>query len=180
MVSYDFELRYPGTWIEGIDNDIAFKASMSLEMMSTQLVDACYALNMFETSRIAVISQLRNNDLAVASPMSRAIARRRPFIYAEAFVGDLEMLLKHIAALETLLVDPSGVIKARESFEASLPHLSHVRNSIQHADERAHGRARGNPIETQQVNELGISAPGTVECDKARRGGKKQQRQVAI
>lgn len=167
MPNYSFELQVPGTQIDGLDDGVAVKAFASLQMMSTNLVDAAYALTAFEVSRAEVRSQLSaedstsNEDRRPAPPMHHEFLRRRPFIYATVFVHNLDMLSKHLGALEELLDDPAGVSKANEALNASVPDLKGVRNSIQHAEDRLRGRREGGKdIKAKPINKSGVYVPG--------------------
>lgn len=160
MQSYSFELRFPGTRIDGLDDEKAFLASLILQAMSTVLLDAAYALTAFEASSAEAQPPRNGKAFDAQNPMLKALVRRRPFIYAKTFVSSLDILEKHLANLETMLDDPSSIIRARVAFKSTLPDLRGVRDSVQHAEERVQGKARKKKIQTQPIDKLGIKAPG--------------------
>jgi hypothetical protein len=95
--------------------------------------------------------------------LPRAYAHRLPFIHARTFMRSLAQLGRAISALATLDTGPASaaIAAARNEFDAALPHLKPVRDSIEHGEDRIRGldRAR-NKMTLAPIENRMIHAPG--------------------
>jgi hypothetical protein len=88
---------------------------------------------------------------------------RLPFIHARTFLTTLARVERAMWALAKLDLDgaESNVASARSGFEAALPGLKGVRDSIEHAEDRMRGRGRGGRALTlQPINNRLVNTPG--------------------
>jgi hypothetical protein len=95
--------------------------------------------------------------------LPRSYARRLPFIHARTFLTSLAQLGRAMSAMATL---DTGEAKptigaTRDRFEAALPHLKPVRDSIEHAEDRMRGLDRnGKTMALAPISNQMIEAPG--------------------
>lgn len=93
----------------------------------------------------AVSLHLRRQEWATGR-VPDSYARRLLFIHAHTVLYALDAIGK---ALNTLVGNtdlPDAVRDARDSYAAALPHLTSIRNSAQHLEDRARGRGPGKKV----------------------------------
>ena len=140
------QLRYPGTWIVGLDRDVAFTTETFLRALGTSLVDAALSLDMFESAEAKLNSALRKGpgDFSFSTQQ-----RRLPFIHARSFVLALYDVQKLICVLGRLSSQGSSDVEAAMAeFTSRLPDLKNVRDSEQHLEERLQGLANREKLPT--------------------------------
>jgi hypothetical protein len=98
-----------------------------------------------------------------AGELPRSYAHRLPFVHARTFLTSLAQLgraMSEMAKLETGEARPK-IIAARDAFDAALPHLKPVRDSIEHAEDRMRGLDRHRqPMTLAPISNQMIEAPG--------------------
>ena len=87
---------------------------------------------------------------------------RLPFLHARSFVTALESIRKAFEAMKELPGVPSAVAEIVQRIDDDIPAMKHVRDSIQHGEDRVRGLMRGKPIELKPVDNELVSAPGGV------------------
>ena len=92
-----------------------------------------------------------------------ALRHRLPFLHAETFVTSLAQVGRGLRTLATFALNGAEpeVLAARDDFEAALPALKHVRDSVEHAEDRVRGRGKGGQaLALQPVMNGLVHAPG--------------------
>lgn len=86
-----------------------------------------------------------------------------PYLHARTFLTCLAQIGRALRALSSLDLGASqaAVVAARDEFDAALPALAHVRNSIEHAEDRARGLGKGGrKLTLAGISNNMIEAPG--------------------
>ncbi len=113
-----------------------------------RLIDAAFALHLFE--------EAMTGDLPNGLPGGDEGRQRLLRLQALAFVDALAGAGRSLKAWAALLGDAKTIAEARE-FDTAFPQLIHLRDSIEHEDERAQHQAWKKPIplETIEITDLG-------------------------
>lgn len=157
-----FELRYPGTWIEGLQSEkVAFQASNLLSALETDLADAAVALELFEQAQATFRQYMERGADSGGVPVQ--YRRRLPFLYAHALLFALDGIAKVLEKLKSIPGLPTPVARACDAFRTKLPGVVPVRDSAHHREDRIRGRGRREqPLALKPISTGGISAPGGV------------------
>ena len=94
--------------------------------------------------------------------LPRELQHRLPFLHAETFVTALARVRRTLQVLCDTGVDTTGEIaRACADFDAGVPALKAVRDSVEHAEDRMRGRNRkGQMLTLAPVTNSAIHAPG--------------------
>lgn len=85
------------------------------------------------------------------------------FMHAKTFLLALDRIDKHFGVLARSPGVPAAVAEAKVAFEAVLPALRGVRNSIAHHEDRSRGLAKdGKPLDLKPIDNEIARAPGGV------------------
>jgi hypothetical protein len=98
-----------------------------------------------------------------AGELPRSYAHRLPFLHARTFLTSLAQLgraMSEMAKLDTGVAETT-IREARDRFDAALPHVKPVRDSIEHAEDRMRGLGRDKKAMTlAPISNRMIEAPG--------------------
>jgi hypothetical protein len=130
-----FDLHFPGHWIEGPDRDWAYENQHLLSLIQTLFREAVAAYSMFRPpvilNTIEEILQQRENE----SPYEGCLNS----IYAKAFVFALDGIQKLLSRLCEFLEPPQDVKSLVEEYEKEFGHHRYVRDSAIHIEDRGRG-----------------------------------------
>lgn len=85
---------------------------------------------------------------------------RLPFLHARSFVTALEGIRKVFQAMQALPGAPLEVERIVRGIDEDIPAMKHVRDSIQHGEDRVQGLQRGKPIQLKPISNSLVHAPG--------------------
>src|SRR5690606_12806212 len=86
-------------------------------------------------------------------------------LHARSFLFTMDRLRRIVNALACEPSAPSGVLAAKESLGALLPHVKDVRDTSAHIDERSAGHRRnGKPLDLQPSDDDFVSGEGVALC----------------
>jgi len=94
-----------------------------------------------------------------AGHLPASYEHRLPFIHARSFLLTMDRLKRLLDALARMPARPPGVVKAVERFDALVPDLKGVRDTVAHIDERSRGLAWGKKLDLKPVDNALIHAP---------------------
>ena len=130
-----FDLHFPGHWIEAPDRDWAFDNQHVLSLIEMLFREAVVAYSLFRPLVIPgtteEILQQRENE----SPYDGCLNS----IYAKAFVFALDGIQKILSRLCEFLEPPQVVKSLVEEYEKEFGHLRYVRDSAIHIEDRGRG-----------------------------------------
>jgi hypothetical protein len=139
-----FDLHFPGNWIEGQDRDWAWQNDHVLGLIESLFVEAVTAYSLFrpitaenfrelfqenETGGISIVPQ---------SPYERCLNA----LYAKAFVFALDGVEKLISCLCKYLHPPVAVKALHEQYRGQFGHLKLIRDSAIHLEDRGRCKTR--------------------------------------
>lgn len=87
---------------------------------------------------------------------------RIPTMHARSFVYALDEIEKALEILEKNANMPESLAGIKEEWSATFPHLSEVRNSAHHMEDRVRGKRRNKDIDPAPVSVPGIETSGGV------------------
>lgn len=85
--------------------------------------------------------------------------QRLPFLHARSFVTALESIRKAFQAMQKLPGMPTEVAEVVRGIDEAVPAMRHVRNSIQHGEDRIRGLEHGRTIDLKPVDSRMVKAP---------------------
>lgn len=124
-----FDLSFPGNWIEGDDRALAAENLLTLRHVKGLYEEAVAAFSQFDPITIENFEEKFNE-----SAYSRCLNN----IYAKAFVFALDginKLLKHLQPKEQ-------IESFKAEYESHFGHLKHIRDSAIHIEDRGRGKDR--------------------------------------
>lgn len=101
-----------------------------------------------------------------------SLISKPPFVFAKAFIHALDLFGKFLGDIAQDRSAPSGINAIHDRFFEALPDLKGVRNSIQHAEDRSKGMARGKKIDLKEIDKSKISIEGTALVNSGLSGSK--------
>jgi hypothetical protein len=145
-----FDLTFPGYWLEGEDRDQAFQISHTLNMIQSLFTEAVASYASFQPLTSENINdhfeKWTNND---ETPYERCLNG----IYAKAFVFALDGIEKLFNHLVTSYSSPEKVKHLHEEYRKLFGHLKHIRDSAIHIEDRGRGKTRKQkPLNTYIVH----------------------------
>jgi hypothetical protein len=144
-----FDLTFPGIWLEGEDRDQAFQISHTLRMivdLFTEAVASCALFKPLTAENIEAHLEKWNND--DETPYERCLNG----IYAKTFVFALDGIEKLFNHLVTSYSSPEKVKHLHEEYKNLFGHLKHIRDSAIHIEDRGRGKTRKQkPLNTHIV-----------------------------
>jgi hypothetical protein len=138
-----FDLNFPGFWIEAADRDWAWKTFQVLQLIESLFVEAAAAYSLFRPITADNFLEFIDSD---KSPYERCLNG----LYGKAFVFALDGIGKLLSRLCEHLDPPPAVGPLREKYETQFGHLKHIRDSAIHLEDRGRGVTRfQKPIDTR-------------------------------
>jgi len=130
-----FDLHFPGTWIEDTDRNWALENNLVLKSVQNLFVEAVAAYSLF---RPITADNSRESIHKDQSPYQRCLNG----LYAKAFVFALDGIGKLLSRLCKHLRPPAAIRPLCEDYEREFGHLKHIRDSAIHIEDRGRGRTR--------------------------------------
>lgn len=148
-------------------NDPEMNLTVLLEGCTRELAKAAIALEEFnsalamqrESLRRAMGDPLPDAESTTDAGLPPEYERQKPFLYAEAFVGALKSINNYVQRISVQPGVPAAVADALNVFNASVPGVTDVRDSLQHRDERALRTTEGRAIEPHALDGPMVRAP---------------------
>jgi len=132
----EFNLHFPGIWIDGEDRDWAFQVRHALRLVEDLFVEAVAAYALFQP----ITSE---NIHEVIKDQKSRYEECLDGLYAKAFVfalHSIEKLLHRLSAED--MHSPSGVQSLYDDYRHQFGHLKHIRDSAIHIEDRGLGVTR--------------------------------------
>jgi len=151
-----FDLRYPGTWLNGMsDAGLRTQVDTLFHVLTSHLADAAVGLAMFEEA----VPTLRAAQPAQGNA-PRSYLHRLPFIHAHTVLYALDAIDKMLGVLARTSGLPAGITAAQAALRTALPHLTAIRDSAHHLEDRSRGLDRRSaPLPLQPISNQMINAP---------------------
>ena len=130
-----FDLHFPGTWIEGADRNWAFENYLVLRHVQDLFVEAVAGYSLF---RPITADNFRESIQRDQSPYERCLNA----LYAKAFVFALDGIAKLLSRLCKHLHPPAAIRPLCEDYERQFGQLKHIRDSAIHIEDRGRGKTR--------------------------------------
>lgn len=138
-----FDLHFPGHWIEGTDRNWASESYLVLSNIQGLFIEAVAAYSKFDP-----ITEKNYKNKIYESPYSRSLNS----IYAKAFVFALDGINKLLSRLCKYLDPPATIKTLRKEYESRFGHLKHIRDSAIHIEDRGRGKTRHEkPLNTSII-----------------------------
>ena len=139
----EFDLSFPGIWIEGKDRDWAFNVQHILSLVEGLFVEAVASYGLFQPITFENMRKLRETQRSRYEECLN-------LLYAKAFVFALhgiEKLLQHLC--DKSMHPPSEIQKLYDDYMSSFGQLKHIRDSAIHIEDRGRGvNRKQEPIPT--------------------------------
>lgn len=137
-----FDLYFPGSWIEAADRDWAFQSKLVLDQIEDLFVESVAAYSLFRPMSLEDYRGLMNKDY---SRYERCLNN----LYAKAFVFGLDGINKLLSRLCQNLEPPTAILPLYAKYNKIFGHLRHIRDSAIHIEDRGRGVTRTQkPINT--------------------------------
>jgi hypothetical protein len=141
-----FDLAFPGHWIEGEDRDRASQVQHILSLIQGLFTEAVVSCALFKPITGAnikdCIARFRKGD-------ESAYERCLNGLYAKAFVFALDGIQKLLHRLSESLNPPQEVNRLYKEYKKHFGHLKHIRDSAIHIEDRGRGKTRTQkPLDT--------------------------------
>jgi len=137
-----FDLYFPGSWIEGADRDWAFQSMLVLHQIENLFVESVAAFSLVRPMTIDNYQEFMGRE---HSQYERCLNN----LYAKGFVFALDGIYKLLYRLCQYLNPPPAVLLQRDKYIERFGHLKHIRDSAIHIEDRGRGVTRTqNPINT--------------------------------
>jgi len=128
-----FNLSFPGHWIEGDDRNWASESYLTLSHIKGLYEEAVVAYSQFDP-----ITAENYKDKINEPIYSRCLNS----IYAKAFVFALDGINKLLLKLCRHLHPPEQIKTLKTEYENRFGHLKHIRDSAIHIEDRGRGKTR--------------------------------------
>ncbi|CAO3425831.1 hypothetical protein [Azospirillum argentinense] len=140
------KITYPGTWLS-LDRYDKFKLFSYMQYTEEEITNAISSYCCFHIEQEATDKRLQEmlnigGFRTEFQIIDNNLLFRMPFIMARSFVTSLHLsrrMIEYIASNAVYKEDASSAILR---FDQAYPALKHVRDSIQHHDERTQGKGR--------------------------------------
>ena len=144
-----FDLIFPGHWIEGKDRDQAFQAQHILSLIQGLFIEAVvsYALCQPITADNVreYMDECQRDD---ETPYERCLNG----LYAKAFVFALDGIEKLFNRLVEMSNSPKEIKLLYEKYKTLFGHLKYIRDSAIHIEDRGRGKTRNQePLNTHII-----------------------------
>jgi hypothetical protein len=152
-INYDklkeFDLTFPGHWIEGEDRDWAFQTQHILSLIQGLFTEAVVSYALFQPITGAnvrdYIARFKRGD-------ESAYERCLNGLYAKAFVFALDGIEKLINRLVITFNPPKEIKNLHKKYKSRFGHLRHIRDSAIHIEDRGRGKTRKQePLDTHII-----------------------------
>ena len=130
-----FDLNFPGIWINGDDRDQAFQIRHVLGLIQSLFVEAVASYALFQPITAQNVRDFIDRD---ESPYERCLNG----LYAKAFVFALDGIEKLLNRLSVNSNPPQEVKRLHEEYKRYFGHLKHIRDSAIHIEDRGRGVTR--------------------------------------
>ena len=131
------------------DIELSIQLRSAQFAMETAIQDLNLSLFMFQNwNKIASTSIAHGNEQVIE--FNEKLGRRMPFHQANSFLYALDTFYKVFRTLTIIPKIKESAIGLFNQFNASFPHLSIVRNSAQHIEDRYQQKARGKNIKVEE------------------------------
>lgn len=137
-----FDLYFPGIWIEGEDRDWAFKNYLVLKQIEGLFIESVAAYSLFQP---VTAENYRNYIDKHHSPYESCLNG----LYAKSYVFTLDGIGKLLSRLCQKMGPPPEVLSLFKKYNSHFGHLKHIRDSAIHIEDRGRGVTRSQePINT--------------------------------
>jgi hypothetical protein len=137
-----FDLYFPGHWVEGEDREWAFQVNHVLGLVQSLFVEAVAAHALFQP-----ITQ--ENVLEYISKQESPYEGCLRGLYAKAFVFALHSIGRLLGWLSSAKMNPpDGLQELYQDYKSHFGHLKHIRDSAIHIEDRGRGVTR----QQQRIN----------------------------
>ena len=135
-----FDLYFPGTWIEGVDRNWASHNRLALSNVKSLFEEAVAAYWKFDPITAENYMDKMDEPLYVRCLNS---------IYSKAFVFALDGINKFLFKIQKYLNPPKPIEKLITEYKNHFGHLKHIRDSAIHIEDRGRGKTRNErPLDT--------------------------------
>lgn len=129
-------LSLPGLWIQHDDRDWAGDVQLLLGSAVDQFAEALVAFDLFKPFTAADVRRDPQGALLAEDP----VELRRRFIYAKAFVYDLDASRSFVHVIASVSTHSSVTVAACNELLQQFGYIRDIRNSLQHIEERIQGK----------------------------------------
>jgi len=134
-----FDLTFPGHWIEGEDRDQAFQVQHVLSLIQGLFIEAVVSYALFQPLTAENVRDFMDRfERGDETPYERCLNG----IYAKAFVFALDGIEKLLNRLITIHNSPKEMSHLHEEYKKVFGHLKHIRDSAIHIEDRGRGKTR--------------------------------------
>lgn len=162
-----YGVHYPGTWLDGLDQERAHDIQSLLRVCENHLIDAGLALAMFNDARTQLEMSIRGSGVEASDAeifdgeLPRNYRHRLPFVHAHTVLYALDGVKRALAVLANEAGLPPAISEASADFISLFPGLTPIRDSSHHLEDRTRRLARfGKRLKLQPVTTGAINAPG--------------------
>jgi hypothetical protein len=134
-----FDLTFPGHWIEGEDRDQAFQVKLILSLIQGLFVEAVVSYSLFQP---ITAENFRDCIDRFERVDETSYERCLNGLYAKAFVFALDGIEKLFNRLVAMCNPPKEIKQLHEEYKKLFGHLKHIRNSAIHIEDRGRGKTR--------------------------------------
>ncbi len=134
-----FDLTFPGHWIEGEDRDQASQTKHILGLIQGLFTEAVVSYALFQP---ITAENLKDHMARFESGDESPYERCLNGLYAKAFVFALDGIEKLLNRLSDNLNPPKEINRLYEEYKKYFGHLKHIRDSAIHIEDRGRGVTR--------------------------------------
>lgn len=144
-----FDLTFPGHWIEGKDRDQAFQVQHILSLIQGLFIESVVSYALFQPITAENVRDYMNRfGRGDETPYERCLNG----IYAKAFVFALDSIEKLLNRLVAMCNPPKEIKHLHEEYKKLFGHLKHIRDSAIHIEDRGRGKTRKQePLDTHII-----------------------------
>ena len=144
-----FDLTFPGHWIEVEDQDQAFQIQLVLSLIQGLFIEAVVSYALFQPITSENVREFMDRfERGDETPYERCLNG----IYAKAFVFALDGIEKLLNRLVSIYNSPKEVKQLHEEYKEQFGHLKHIRDSAIHIEDRGRGKTRKQePLDTNII-----------------------------
>ena len=144
-----FDLTFPGHWIEGVDRDQAFQAQQILSLIQSVFVEAVVSYALFQP---ITVENARDHMDRIERGDETPYVRCLNGLYAKAFVFALDGIEKLFNRLVSMYNSPKEIKHLHEEYRKLFGHLKHISDSAIHIEDRGRGKTRKQePLDTHII-----------------------------
>jgi hypothetical protein len=144
-----FDLTFPGHWIEVEEQDQAFQIRLVLSLIQGLFIEAVVSYALFQPITSENVREFMDRfERGDETPYERCLNG----IYAKAFVFALDGIEKLLNRLVSIYNAPKEVKQLHEEYKEQFGHLKHIRDSAIHIEDRGRGKTRKQePLDTNII-----------------------------